>query len=150
MHIRCVVSEVAPEGQCGTRVVSTPGEAQLCPLPRIQQHENAAPFRILLLCRAFKMAATSLCAVSGPRFSSARRFPCIPGTSSPVTQQRCDCLAECELKQVCSLVDAVHSVVNTAELVHPVQPLTMMPCTCLLYTSPSPRDRQKSRMPSSA
>eukprot|EP00828_Plagiopyla_frontata_P017977 TRINITY_DN2314_c0_g1_i1.p2 TRINITY_DN2314_c0_g1~~TRINITY_DN2314_c0_g1_i1.p2 ORF type:complete len:250 (+),score=93.48 TRINITY_DN2314_c0_g1_i1:849-1598(+) len=24
------------------------------------------------------------------------------------------------------------------------------PCTCLLYTSPSPRDRQKSRMPSSA
>ena len=25
-----------------------------------------------------------------------------------------------------------------------------MPNTCLLYTSPSPRDRQKSRMPSSA
>ena len=25
-----------------------------------------------------------------------------------------------------------------------------MPSTCLLYTSPSPRDRQKSRMPSSA
>ena len=24
------------------------------------------------------------------------------------------------------------------------------PCICLLYTSPSPRDRQKSRMPSSA
>ena len=24
------------------------------------------------------------------------------------------------------------------------------PSTCLLYTSPSPRDRQKSRMPSSA
>ena len=24
------------------------------------------------------------------------------------------------------------------------------PCACLLYTSPSPRDRQKSRMPSSA
>ena len=24
------------------------------------------------------------------------------------------------------------------------------PCFCLLYTSPSPRDRQKSRMPSSA
>ena len=23
-------------------------------------------------------------------------------------------------------------------------------CSCLLYTSPSPRDRQKSRMPSSA
>ena len=27
--------------------------------------------------------------------------------------------------------------------------LTLSPC-CLLYTSPSPRDRQKSRMPSSA
>ena len=26
----------------------------------------------------------------------------------------------------------------------------MASCTCLLYTSPSPRDRQKSRMPSSA
>eukprot|EP00828_Plagiopyla_frontata_P012749 TRINITY_DN17349_c0_g2_i5.p4 TRINITY_DN17349_c0_g2~~TRINITY_DN17349_c0_g2_i5.p4 ORF type:complete len:402 (+),score=156.90 TRINITY_DN17349_c0_g2_i5:145-1350(+) len=26
----------------------------------------------------------------------------------------------------------------------------MAPCTCLLYTSPSPRDRQKTRMPSSA
>ena len=25
-----------------------------------------------------------------------------------------------------------------------------IPITCLLYTSPSPRDRQKSRMPSSA
>ena len=25
-----------------------------------------------------------------------------------------------------------------------------LPCACLLYTSPSPRDRQKSRMPSSA
>ena len=30
----------------------------------------------------------------------------------------------------------------------PVEPIE--PGTCLLYTSPSPRDRQKSRMPSSA
>ena len=29
-------------------------------------------------------------------------------------------------------------------------PITLRPQTCLLYTSPSPRDRQKSRMPSSA
>ena len=28
--------------------------------------------------------------------------------------------------------------------------LTFKYCNCLLYTSPSPRDRQKSRMPSSA
>ena len=31
-----------------------------------------------------------------------------------------------------------------------VQPQPNTPNTCLLYTSPSPRDRQKSRMPSSA
>ena len=29
-------------------------------------------------------------------------------------------------------------------------PIYLTYCTCLLYTSPSPRDRQKSRMPSSA
>ena len=29
-------------------------------------------------------------------------------------------------------------------------PKTILANTCLLYTSPSPRDRQKSRMPSSA
>ena len=29
-------------------------------------------------------------------------------------------------------------------------PVTALDDTCLLYTSPSPRDRQKSRMPSSA
>ena len=29
-------------------------------------------------------------------------------------------------------------------------PISKSYCTCLLYTSPSPRDRQKSRMPSSA
>ena len=31
-----------------------------------------------------------------------------------------------------------------------IQDLWMMLSGCLLYTSPSPRDRQKSRMPSSA
>ena len=29
-------------------------------------------------------------------------------------------------------------------------PIVIQSMTCLLYTSPSPRDRQKSRMPSSA
>ena len=29
-------------------------------------------------------------------------------------------------------------------------PVCVAACICLLYTSPSPRDRQKSRMPSSA
>ena len=31
-----------------------------------------------------------------------------------------------------------------------IKPKTMSDKVCLLYTSPSPRDRQKSRMPSSA
>ena len=40
-----------------------------------------------------------------------------------------------------SAVDYINNMVPTPDLViH----------TCLLYTSPSPRDRQKSRMPSSA
>ena len=38
-------------------------------------------------------------------------------------------------------------LVDRAELVHEVQAEI---AACLLYTSPSPRDRQKSRMPSSA
>ena len=32
----------------------------------------------------------------------------------------------------------------------PAEALSLTTNTCLLYTSPSPRDRQKSRMPSSA
>ena len=38
---------------------------------------------------------------------------------------------------------------NTAEKEH-FGPLIVICKDCLLYTSPSPRDRQKSRMPSSA
>jgi len=33
---------------------------------------------------------------------------------------------------------------------HPITQISRQICDCLLYTSPSPRDRQKSRMPSSA
>ena len=32
----------------------------------------------------------------------------------------------------------------------PIAVMRLLDCICLLYTSPSPRDRQKSRMPSSA
>ena len=45
-----------------------------------------------------------------------------------------------------SLNEHVHSGVH---LLHACEALTSLD-TCLLYTSPSPRDRQKSRMPSSA
>ena len=40
---------------------------------------------------------------------------------------------------------------NRPDMEGPMQPLSEeLEKTCLLYTSPSPRDRQKSRMPSSA
>ena len=61
------------------------------------------------------------------------------------------------------LIYSDHSLVDpwlvTAEALaatttlHPlvaVQPANMHPHTCLLYTSPSPRDKRQSRMPSSA
>eukprot|EP01017_Pseudomicrothorax_dubius_P016593 TRINITY_DN1881_c0_g1_i3.p2 TRINITY_DN1881_c0_g1~~TRINITY_DN1881_c0_g1_i3.p2 ORF type:complete len:115 (-),score=20.32 TRINITY_DN1881_c0_g1_i3:11-355(-) len=44
--------------------------------------------------------------------------------------------------------------VNTLEIKETTEMIALVdkivPTTCLLYTSPSPRDRQKSRMPSSA
>ena len=44
---------------------------------------------------------------------------------------------------------AAHKVFVTLTRAFWPGPLTLV-CPCLLYTSPSPRDRQKSRMPSSA
>ena len=45
--------------------------------------------------------------------------------------------------------DKVHvAAVSVPKEEHELVPETVYPC--LLYTSPSPRDRQKSRMPSSA
>ena len=44
-------------------------------------------------------------------------------------------------------VTAVETV-WTQRIVH--EPVTTTSCHCLLYTSPSPRDTDKSRMPSSA
>ena len=49
-------------------------------------------------------------------------------------------IPEYQKQQQRSLFGAAQAVAN--------QPF--VPYTCLLYTSPSPRDRQKSRMPSSA
>ena len=39
---------------------------------------------------------------------------------------------------------------TTIDYIHCGKPITKLCIGCLLYTSPSPRDRQKSRMPSSA
>ena len=50
------------------------------------------------------------------------------------------------------VVDCVLVAVKGWQLETVVEPMQHLvgPETCLLYTSPSPRDRQKSRMPSSA
>ena len=39
---------------------------------------------------------------------------------------------------------------GAVDRISPEAPVPVVRVTCLLYTSPSPRDRQKSRMPSSA
>ena len=43
-----------------------------------------------------------------------------------------------------------HGITEIAIVMHNGVEVTGKYVTCLLYTSPSPRDRQKSRMPSSA
>ena len=45
--------------------------------------------------------------------------------------------------------DAIRELKKSGPLKEPVN-VRLLGGTCLLYTSPSPRDRQKSRMPSSA
>ena len=65
---------------------------------------------------------------------------------------------EFKLGAVAQVTDKGHSVtsvagrlgVSTKSLYDWVKRYGDKPDTCLLYTSPSPRDRQKSRMPSSA
>ena len=48
------------------------------------------------------------------------------------------------------IINNLNLFVNEGEIVVIVGPNGAGKSTCLLYTSPSPRDRQKSRMPSSA
>ena len=48
------------------------------------------------------------------------------------------------------MVDDLDSKVDSITQFSKQDPSNTSPWTCLLYTSPSPRDRQKSRMPSSA
>ena len=56
---------------------------------------------------------------------------------------------------ITALYDTANHVVTGVTSVAKVKPdnvgnIPLLPKDCLLYTSPSPRDRQKSRMPSSA
>ena len=47
-------------------------------------------------------------------------------------------------------ITQVEKIIQISTIVVDTVPPTYASNTCLLYTSPSPRDRQKSRMPSSA
>ena len=61
-----------------------------------------------------------------------------------LTEQQIEDQKEFERKQISGGLDRLHS--NTKKL----EEQTYASATCLLYTSPSPRDRTRSRMPSSA
>ena len=50
---------------------------------------------------------------------------------------------------ICLVNEIVYLPCHAVQL-HPPRYSCVRICICLLYTSPSPRDRQKSRMPSSA
>ena len=53
----------------------------------------------------------------------------------------------------CEVVDNLDKIGGQCAELYPDKPIYDIPALpecCLLYTSPSPRDRQKSRMPSSA
>ena len=75
---------------------------------------------------------------------------------------QCDCSKQCAFVLRQHVPDIVDRVKDAREILHDVgrkrstarlfDTLVAMRAspTCLLYTSPSPRDRQKSRMPSSA
>ena len=64
----------------------------------------------------------------------------------PVTQYQQNCsVIQCQASGLAAIVDPGGDIERIEAAI------TKMDATvCLLYTSPSPRDRQKSRMPSSA
>ena len=65
---------------------------------------------------------------------------------SKVSEPYADALLE--LAKANNCVDAITADVN--DLLTFLTSVPLLASYCLLYTSPSPRDRQKSRMPSSA
>ena len=55
-------------------------------------------------------------------------------------------LNESEIRQHAEQLEKILEYIKQLEKINTED----VPCTCLLYTSPSPRDRTRSRMPSSA
>ena len=73
-------------------------------------------------------------------------IPEVPNTEKP-TKLKIDFLKS-GTERIQQHIDYRVSVTNDGDYVF--GPMARLLHTCLLYTSPSPRDRQKSRMPSSA
>ena len=75
---------------------------------------------------------------------TAGQLPMVDGAIAKTGKVGADVTVEeaYELAKICAL-----NALAAVELVAPVDSIVKV---CLLYTSPSPRDRQKSRMPSSA
>ena len=71
-----------------------------------------------------------------------------PGTASPSVSS--PAAAPSVAPPVVTPPVVTPSLTPTPTLTPTVVPTTAQPTTCLLYTSPSPRDRTRSRMPSSA
>ena len=67
---------------------------------------------------------------------------------APISLVAVDCSAKSPVKSDRIVGHIMFSPVTVNNVAPPVPALGLAPC--LLYTSPSPRDRQKSRMPSSA
>ena len=69
------------------------------------------------------------------------------------TFRRAECLAAILHTKAGVVVSGTHGKTTTSAMIaHILRQGDLMPChyVCLLYTSPSPRDRTRSRMPSSA
>ena len=75
----------------------------------------------------------------------AEKVPCFYATGSLISREEQNIMAQIEkTTKLLRLSDTELTIANPAE---DIRDRTVV---CLLYTSPSPRDRQKSRMPSSA
>ena len=79
---------------------------------------------------------------------------CVPpadtGATTAQDKKRLDSLRNVRCPRLMSSAAEYYRNRDWKQTVKIYEEITTLDCDCLLYTSPSPRDRQKSRMPSSA